>query len=57
MENQVEIFEEQDGLTEIEVKFKGETIWLNQKQLSELFDKDSDTIGLHIKKYLKKGSL
>jgi hypothetical protein len=29
MENQVEIFQGLDGLTEIEVKFKGETIWLN----------------------------
>jgi len=30
MNNQVEIFQGQDGITEIEVKFKGDTIWLNQ---------------------------
>ena len=26
-----------------------DTIWLNQRQMAELFDKDSDTIGLHLK--------
>jgi hypothetical protein len=57
MENQVEIFQGQDGLTEIEVKFKGDTIWLNQKQLAELFDKDSDTIGLHIKNIFNEKEL
>ena len=26
-----------------------ETVWLNQRQMAELFDKDTDTIGLHIR--------
>ena len=41
-----------DNLTErIEVRMdeEKETIWLNQKQLGSLFQKDSDTIGLHLK--------
>jgi hypothetical protein len=37
-----------DGKT-IEVKLVGETVWLSQKQMAELFDKDSDTIGLHLR--------
>ncbi len=49
MENQIEIYTSQDGSTQIEVQFEGDTFWLNQKQMSELFDKDSDTIGLHLK--------
>jgi hypothetical protein len=32
-----------------QVRFEQDTVWLNQKQLGELFDKDSDTIGLHLK--------
>ena len=33
----------------VEVRLENETVWLNQKQMAELFDKDSDTIGLHLK--------
>ena len=33
----------------VEVRLDNDTIWLNQKQMAELFDKDSDTIGLHLK--------
>ena len=48
MDNQIEIFHSIDNRTEIIVKFDKETVWLSQKQMSELFDKDSDTIGLHL---------
>lgn len=33
----------------VEVRLDNNTIWLNQKQMAALFDKDSDTIGLHLK--------
>lgn len=33
----------------VEIRLENNTIWLNQKQMAELFDKDSDTIGLHLK--------
>ncbi|MEO6286547.1 MAG: hypothetical protein ABIN80_04600 [Dyadobacter sp.] len=49
MENQIEIYRGADGQTQIEVKFEEETVWLSQKQMSELFEKDTDTIGLHLK--------
>lgn len=45
----IEIFETSDGQINIEVQFQKESVWLNQKQLSVLFNKDSDTIGLHLK--------
>ena len=34
-----------------------ETFWLSQKQMAELFDKDSDTIGLHFKNIFSEGEL
>lgn len=34
---------------EVKVQFEKNTVWLSQKQMAELFDKDSDTIGLHLK--------
>tara|TARA_R110002020_G_scaffold431238_1_gene641180 strand:- start:15890 stop:16852 length:963 start_codon:yes stop_codon:yes gene_type:complete len=41
----------------VEVRLDNDTIWLNQKQMSELFDKDSDTIGLHLKNIFKTKEL
>jgi death-on-curing family protein len=49
MQTQIEIFKVSENSAEVEVRFKNESIWLNQKQMGELFDKDSDTIGLHLK--------
>lgn len=50
MENsEIKIFKTAEGNTSIEVKLEKETVWLSQKQISELFEKDSDTIGLHLK--------
>jgi hypothetical protein len=41
----------------LEVKLQEETVWLNQKQMAILFDKDSDTVGLHIKNIFKEKEL
>jgi hypothetical protein len=57
MENQIGIYQSPDGQTQIDVKFDQETIWLNQKQMADLFDKDSDTIGLHLKNIYSDGEL
>jgi prophage maintenance system killer protein len=57
MDNQIEIYQGSDGQTQIEVKFDQETVWLNQKQMAALFEKDSDTIGLHLKNIYKENEL
>jgi len=56
-ETQILIYKGEDGNSEFRVKLVGSTIWLSQKQMSELFDKDSDTIGLHLKNIYKSGEL
>lgn len=48
-DSEIVIYKSSEGNTEIQVKLEGETIWLSQKQMAELFEKDSDTIGLHLK--------
>lgn len=54
MENsEIKIYKTPEGNTSIEVKLEKETVWLSQKQMAELFDKDSDTIGLHLKNIYK----
>ena len=57
MGNQIEIYKSPDNATQIEVTFDNETIWLSQKNIAEIFDKDTDTIGLHLKNIYKEGEL
>ena len=52
------IYQTSNGETRIDVKLEGETIWWSLKFLklmSQFFDKDSDTIGLHIKNIYRGG--
>ncbi len=60
-ESEIIIYKSEDGSNEIQVRLEGDIIWLSQRQMSELFEKDSDTIGLHLKniydsKELEEGS-
>jgi death-on-curing family protein len=57
--SQIEIYKTKDNQTEVEVRvqFERDTVWLNQKQMSELFGKDTDTIGLHLKNIFKEKEL
>ena len=49
MENQIEIFKTQDNQTEVQVLFEQETVWLSQKQMSELFKTSIPNVNMHIK--------
>lgn len=42
---------------QIDVKLEDETVWLSQKLMASLFEKDSDTIGLHIKNIFSENEL
>ena len=55
--SEIKIYQVEDGQTEIEVKLDHDTVWLSQKQMSELFEKDSDTIGLHLKNIYQSNEL
>ena len=56
-QNQITIYEGGEGQPNIEVRFEGETVWLSQKQMAELFDKDRKTITEHIQNVFKEGEL
>ncbi len=56
-ESNIEIFQLEDGQTEVQVKFENESVWLSQRQMSQLFDKDTDTVGLHLKNIYISGEL
>ncbi len=53
----IKIYQSQDGQTEVQVRFENETVWLSQKQMAQLFDMDTDTVGLHLKNIYKSGEL
>lgn len=55
--NQIELYTTADNQTEIEVKFDGETVWLNQHQLAGLFEGSRSNIVEHIKNIYKSGEL
>jgi len=55
--NQIIIYNTADGEIKIEVKMKDETVWLSQKQMAELFDKDVRTVNEHIKNVFSEGEL
>ena len=47
--NQILIYQSEDGRTKLDVRLEDQTVWLNQKQLTELFGKAKGTISEHIK--------
>ena len=53
--NEIIIFENQN--VKLEVNMKDETVWLTQKQMAELFEKDRKTITRHIQNIFKDGEL
>jgi len=46
-----------DGHIKLEVSTDGETVWLSQKQMAQLFDCSTDNIGLHLKNVFDEGEL
>ena len=48
-DNQMLMYMTEDGVTRIEVQLQEETVWLNQNQLAELFQRDRSVISKHIK--------
>ena len=55
--NEVLIYQKDDGQTAVEVRLEQDTLWMSQAQMAELFDKDSDTIGLHLRNIYESGEL
>jgi prophage maintenance system killer protein len=53
----VVLYSAEDGAVQLEVKLDRETVWLSQRQMADLFDKDTDTIGLHIRNVYIEGEL
>lgn len=51
------IYQTEDGQTKIQTKVQGDTVWLTQEQMSELFQKSRSTINEHIKNIYEEHEL
>ncbi|UXN37289.1 virulence protein RhuM/Fic/DOC family protein [Avibacterium paragallinarum] len=57
MQNQIEIYQSQDGSTQVEVQFNQDTVWLSQAQMVSLFGRDVSVISRHIRNAIKDGEI
>jgi len=56
-ESEIILYSTPKGNVKIEIRFEGETFWLTQKKLAELFDVEVNTINYHLKEIFKTGEL
>ena len=54
---EIEIYKTKEGKTQIEVKFEGDTVWLTQSQITDLFQRDRTVVTKHINNIFKEGEL
>lgn len=57
MENKIVLYKSPSGVVDLKVSFDGKTVWLSQKQMSELFKTDRSSIGRHIKNVIDSKEL
>jgi len=50
-------YQTEDGKQRIEVRLEGETVWLTQKLMSELFQTTSENINIHLKNIFSEREL
>ncbi len=53
-QNQIVIYQTEDGQTQIDVRLENEMIWLTRQQIAVLFGRDYKTISKHINNALKE---
>ena len=55
--SEIIIYKTEDGLTQVDVTFTDDTVWLTQEQMAELFQKAKSTINEHINNIYDEGEL
>lgn len=54
---EIVIYQTQDGTTQLDVRLDGETVWITQEQMAQLFQRDRTAIGRHIANIFSEGEL
>lgn len=55
--NQIVIYQSEDGHTQVDVRLENETVWLTQTQMVELFQTTKQNVSLHVGNVFKEGEL
>ena len=55
--NQIIIYQTEDGQTQVDVRLENETVWLNTSQMSALFEREESNVRRHIINVFKEGEL
>lgn len=55
--SEIVIYQTPDNQTRVEVQFEGETFWLSQAQIAQLFERDRTVISRHLKNIFRQGEL
>ena len=56
-ENDIIIYQTEDGQTQIDVRLENDTVWLTQAQMVELFQTTKQNVSLHVSNVFKEGEL
>ena len=51
------LYTTEDGRSQIRLRAKDQTVWLSQREISQLFDVSTDNVGLHLKNIFSDGEL
>lgn len=51
------LYTTEDGRSQIQLRAKEQTVWLTQREMSDLFDVSTDNVGLHLKNIYEDGEL
>ena len=54
---EIVVYQSDDGLTRVDVRFEGDTVWLSLDQVALLFGRDKSTISRHLKNIFAEGEL
>lgn len=55
--SEIVLYQTEDGKTRIQVHFEGETAWLTQNQMAELFQTSIPNISMHVRNIFREGEL
>ncbi len=55
--SQLILYQTEDGQTQIQVIMQDETVWLTQKEMADLFQRDQSVISRHVNNVFKEGEL
>jgi hypothetical protein len=55
--SQLLFYQAPDGRTRVEVRMQGETVWLTQARMAELFQRERSVITKHIRNIFEEGEL